>query len=103
MTAMAASLVGVVGVREYQYQQMPTQFVAVLQAGEDRPAFLMTVDTNTHKYVITAVAAPKKAEKSYEVWMVHDKMPKLMRRIKTAAFCGLESVQEDVGDFVTPA
>ncbi|MEQ1577799.1 MAG: anti-sigma factor [Hyphomicrobium sp.] len=76
MTAMAASLVGVVAIREQHYQQMPTQFVAVLQAGDDKPAFLMTVDTRTHNCVITAVAAPKKAEKSYEVWMVHDQLPK---------------------------
>lgn len=76
MTAMAASLVGVVAVREQQYQQMPTQFVAVLQSGEDKPAFLLTVDTKTHNCVITAVSAPKKTDKSYEVWMVHDKLPK---------------------------
>jgi len=76
MTAMAASLAGLVGVREFQYQQMPTQFVAVLQAGDDKPAFLMTVDTKTHNCVITAVTAPKQPDKSYQVWMVHDKLPK---------------------------
>ena len=75
MTAMAASLVALVAVREQQFQQLPTQFVAVLQAGEDKPAFLMTVDTKTHKCVITAVSAPKKSDKSYEVWMVADKLP----------------------------
>lgn len=76
MTAMAASLAGLVAIREQQFKQIPTQFVAVLQAGDDKPAFLMTVDTRTHNYVITAVTAPKKAEKSYEVWMVHDQLPK---------------------------
>jgi anti-sigma-K factor RskA len=76
MTAMAASLVGVVAIREQYHNDMPTQFVAVLQAGEDKPAFLMTVDTKTHNCVITAVTAPKQADKSYQVWMVHDKLPK---------------------------
>ena len=76
MTAMAASLVGVVAIREQQYREAPTQFVAVLQSGKDQPAFLMTVDTKTHNCVITAVTAPKQADKSYQVWMVHDKLPK---------------------------
>lgn len=75
MTAMAASLAGLIGIREQHFRDMPTQFVAVLQAGEDKPAFLMTVDTRSHNCVITAVTAPKKADKSYEVWMVHDKLP----------------------------
>jgi anti-sigma-K factor RskA len=76
MTAMAASLAGLVTIREQYHNDMPTQFVAVLQSGEDKPAFLMTVDTRTHNCVITAVKAPKQADKSYQVWMVHDKMPK---------------------------
>ena len=76
MTAMAASLAGLVGIREYQQQTMPTQFVAVLQSGKDQPAFLMTVDTKTHNCVITAVSAPKQPDKSYQVWMVADKLLK---------------------------
>jgi anti-sigma-K factor RskA len=55
---------------------MPTQYVAVLQATKDSPAFLMTVDTKTHMCVISAIAAPEQAGKSYEVWMVSDKIPK---------------------------
>ena len=76
MTAMAASLAGLLGIREYQQQTMPTQFVAVLQSAKDQPAFLMTVDTKTHNCVITAVSAPKQPDKSYQVWMVADKLPK---------------------------
>ena len=76
MTALAASLVGVVGWQEYQRQQMPTQYVAVLQTGKETPAFLLTVDTKTHMCVITAVTAPKKPDKSYEVWLVNEKLPK---------------------------
>lgn len=76
MTAMAASLTGVVAIREQHYRALPTQFVAVLQSGEDKPAFLMTVDTKTHMCVITAVDAPKQSDKSYQVWMLHDQLPK---------------------------
>ena len=76
MSALAASLVGVVGWQEYRRQQMPTQYVAVLQTGLEKPAFLLTVDTKTQMFVITAVEAPKKPNKSYELWLVNDKLPK---------------------------
>lgn len=76
MTAMAASLAGVLMYQTQQAALQPTQFVAVLQSADDQPAFLMTVDTKTHNCVITAVKAPKQANKSYQVWMVHDKLKK---------------------------
>ncbi len=76
MTAMAATVVGVLGYRVYEYRQMPTQYVAVMQAGDDKPAFLLMVDTRAHTYVITAVSAPKQLDKSYQVWLVHDKLEK---------------------------
>lgn len=76
LTALAASLAGVIGWREAYHNAMPTQYVAVLQADAGTPAFLMTVDTKTHNCVITAVSAPKQPQKSYEVWMVNEKMPK---------------------------
>lgn len=76
MTALAASLAGFLVYREAAAPLMPTQYVAVLQTGADKPAFLLTVDTKTNMCVITAVQAPSKPDKSYEVWMVSDKMPK---------------------------
>lgn len=76
MTALAAALAGVIGWREFSEPKVATQYVAVLQTGAESPAFLLTVDTKTEMFVVTAVSAPKKAEKSYEVWLVHDKMPK---------------------------
>ena len=56
--------------------RIATQYVAVLQAQKDTPAFLMTVDTRSHLCVISAIAAPKQENKSYEVWLVHDQLPK---------------------------
>jgi anti-sigma-K factor RskA len=76
VSALAASVIGVLGYRDFQAQNMPTQYVAVLQTGNDTPAFLITVDTKTHNCVISAVNAPKHDAKTYEVWMVHDKLPK---------------------------
>jgi len=76
MTALAASLAGVVGWQDTQRRLMPTQYVAVLQAGETLPAFLLTVDTQTNMFVISAMQKPQEPQKSYQLWLVHDDMPK---------------------------
>ncbi len=75
-TAVAASLVGVLGYREMVGRKEATQYVAVLDSGNDMPAFLLTVDTKTNMAVITAVNPPAQSDKTYQVWMVSDKMPK---------------------------
>jgi anti-sigma-K factor RskA len=111
MGALAASLVGVLGWREFENRshleaqmalleaakqeqanlhekyaaeiaavkdernRIATQYVAVLQSQQDKPAFLMTVDTRSHLCVISAITAPKQENKTYEVWLVHDKLP----------------------------
>lgn len=75
MTALAASLAGVVGWQRHLAHEMPTQYVAVLQSGDSKPAFLLTVDTKTNMFVISAVGAPKQPEKTYQVWLVNDRMP----------------------------
>lgn len=74
MTALAASLAGVVVWQDYDRRQMPTQYVAVLQATEALPAFLLTVDTKTNMFVISAMKKPAEPEKSYQLWLVHDEM-----------------------------
>lgn len=76
MTALAAALGGVMVWREADRAAMPTQYSAVIQSGSDKPALLLTVDTRTHKCVISAVSLPKQPQKSYEVWLVNDKLPK---------------------------
>ncbi len=75
MTALAASLAGVVVWQDYQRRQMPTQYVAVLQTGEASPAFLLTCDTKNNKFVISAMQKPPEPEKSYQLWLVHNDMP----------------------------
>lgn len=75
MTAVAACLAGVVGWQDYQRRQMPTQYVAVLQAGEASPAFLLTCDTKNNMFVISAMQKPPESEKSYQLWLVHNDMP----------------------------
>jgi anti-sigma-K factor RskA len=75
-TAIAAALVGILGYRETLDRKEARQYVAVLNSGKDMPAFLLTVDTRTNMAVITAVNPPVQSDKTYQVWMVSDKMPK---------------------------
>jgi anti-sigma-K factor RskA len=75
MTALAASLAGIVVWQDHERREMPTQYVAVLQASEALPAFLLTVDTKSNMFVISAMQKPKEPEKSYQLWLVHNDMP----------------------------
>lgn len=75
VSAFAASLALVVGWDRFA-TPFPTQYVAVLQHENSvSPAFLMTVDTQRDKLIISAVNAPKKQGKDYQVWLVHNDMP----------------------------
>lgn len=75
MSAMAACLAAVVGWQAYDRGRMPTQYVAVLQADKALPAFLLTVDTKSNMFVVSAMQKPVEPEKSYQLWLVHDGMP----------------------------
>jgi anti-sigma-K factor RskA len=50
------------------------QFVAVLQKGADAPAFILTVDVATKAYTVRKVGAEPEQGKSYELWLVSDKL-----------------------------
>jgi anti-sigma-K factor RskA len=76
--AMAAALAGVIGWREAERPEMPATYVAVLQAGKDAPAFLMTVDTKAQMFAVRALTPPAEADKDYELWLVNDKLAKPM-------------------------
>jgi anti-sigma-K factor RskA len=55
---------------------LPAQFVAVLQKGADAPAFLLTVDTASKSFTVRRVGAEAEQGKSFELWLVSDKLPK---------------------------
>jgi anti-sigma-K factor RskA len=97
MTAIAASLAGVVALQAYRPDVLPealrvkpkvrvvevkappppvpAQFVAVLQQGAAQPAFILTVDTTTREFTVRRVGAEPEPDKSYELWLVSDKLP----------------------------
>lgn len=98
MTAVAASLAGVIALQAYRPELLPeklrikpqvqvvevavpaaapaAQFVAVLQQNATAPAFILTVDTATKNFTVRKVGATPEPGKSYELWLVSDKLPR---------------------------
>ncbi|MBX9819837.1 anti-sigma factor [Afipia birgiae] len=98
MTAVAASLAGVIALQAYRPELLPeklrikpqiqivevaapapapaAQFVAVLQQNAAAPAFILTVDTATKNFTVRKVGAAPEPGKSYELWLVSDKLPR---------------------------
>lgn len=100
MTAVAASLAAVVALQAYRPELLPeklrakpqiqvvevkvpapattsgqpAQFVAVLQQNASAPAFILTVDTATKNFTVRKVGAAAEPGKSYELWLVSDKL-----------------------------
>jgi anti-sigma-K factor RskA len=52
------------------------QYVAVLQKEGGSPAFILTVDAATKNFTVRKVGAPAEAGKSFELWLISDKLPK---------------------------
>lgn len=102
MTAVAASLAAVIALQAYRPEllpeklrvkpqvqvvevkvpapaaatALPAQFVAVLQQNPSAPAFILTVDTATKNFTVRKVGAAAEPGKSYELWLVSDKLPR---------------------------
>jgi anti-sigma-K factor RskA len=97
-TAIAAVLVAMIGVGVYRPELLPeavrpsprtrvvevkvapvaapsAQYVAVLQKEGGSPAFILTVDGTTRNFTVRKVNAPAEAGKSYELWLISDKLP----------------------------
>lgn len=72
MTAVAASLAGLLFVAPAAKPPMSPQYVAVLQADAHQPAFLMSIDMKSHMCAIKSVVKPPSPDKAYQLWMVHD-------------------------------
>ena len=99
-TAIAAALVALIAVGAYQPDLLPdalrpkprtqvvevkapptpappsAQYVAVLQKEGGAPAFILTVDAATKNFTIRKVGAQPEPGKSFELWLISDKLPK---------------------------
>ncbi len=85
-SAIAASLLAVLGAREFAEPRPDKTLVAVLQKDAQSPAFLVSVDLERRQMTIRAVAAKPEPGKSYELWLVHD-------QLKTPRSLGLVGAQ----------
>lgn len=54
---------------------LPSQFIAVLQKGAEEPAFILTLDIATKTCTVRRLGAEPEQGKSYELWLVSDKLP----------------------------
>jgi anti-sigma-K factor RskA len=52
----------------------PAQYVALLQKDSTSPAFILTVDAGTKNFTVRKVGATPEPGKSYELWLVSDKL-----------------------------
>lgn len=75
-SAMAASLLALVLVREMTPPPKSRNLVAVLQKDAQSPAFLVSVDVDNKFMTVRPVAAKHEAGKSYELWLIHDSLGK---------------------------
>jgi anti-sigma-K factor RskA len=95
-SAIAAALVVMVGLQIYRPDALPdsvrpkprtqivevkappqpaaAQYVALLQSGAGAPAFILTVDAATRNFTVRKVGAQPEVGKSYELWIVSDKL-----------------------------
>jgi anti-sigma-K factor RskA len=99
MTALAAVLVAMIAVQAYRPELLPdairpkpaqqvaqvqpsapaasslqAQYVALLQTDAASPAFILTVDAGTKNFTVRKVGASQQPGKSYELWIVSDKL-----------------------------
>jgi anti-sigma-K factor RskA len=101
MTAIAAALVAMIAVQAYRPELLPSglrpkatqqvaqapvpapvqpaaaaqaQYVALLQTDGTSPAFILTVDAATKNFTVRKVGAEQQPGKSYELWIVSDKL-----------------------------
>jgi anti-sigma-K factor RskA len=100
VTAIAAALIAMIAVQVYQPDLLPdglrprprtqvvevktppapaqpsAQYVAVLQKDGGSPAFILTIDGATRNYTVRKVGANAEPGKSFELWLISDKLPR---------------------------
>jgi anti-sigma-K factor RskA len=94
VSAIAAALLAVLGLQIFRPDSLPDairpkprtqvvevpappsgQYVAVLQQDGNSPAFILTVDAATRNFTVRRVGATPEPGKSFELWLISDKLP----------------------------
>ncbi|MGF6426727.1 MULTISPECIES: anti-sigma factor [Bradyrhizobium] len=98
-TAIAAALLAMLGLQIYKPDALPNamrpkpriqtvevktpapaftpsaQYVALLQGQNGGPAFILTIDGATKNFTVRKVGAASEPGKSFELWLISDKLP----------------------------
>ena len=100
--AVAASMFVGVGVQQYASLGTPKNFVAVLQKDAASPAFVVSVNVDTRALTIRPVAATAPQGKSYELWIINDKIgaPKSLGVVQNAGFTTAPQLKQYSSDVV---
>ena len=100
--ALAASMFVGVGVQQYASLGTPKNFVAVLQKDAGSPAFVVSVNVDTRALTIRPVAATAPQGKSYELWIINDKIgaPKSLGVVQNAGFTTAPQLKQYSSDVV---
>ena len=73
-SAIAAALAIGLVISQVGSNRSPHEFVAILQKSPDSPAFMVSVNIDTREFVVRPVAASAPEGKSYELWIIQDKL-----------------------------
>ncbi len=73
-SALAASLVLAIGVREFAFPPKEATFVGVFQKDDISPAFMLSIDIVERRITIRRVAAPTEPGKTYQLWIASDRI-----------------------------
>jgi anti-sigma-K factor RskA len=68
--ALAACLAVVLLVRETTVPPQATNFVAIFNENDSRPAFVLTIDLASREVAIRRIAAQRQPGKTYQLWIV---------------------------------
>lgn len=72
--AMAATLLVVVGAREFMAPPSQPNFVGVFQTEDGSPAFYLTVDLQARVLTLRPVNAARQPGKTYQLWIASDQL-----------------------------
>jgi len=74
--ALAATLIVVIAVSQFSRQPKPSGWlIAELQRDPKSPGFVLAVEAATKTFVLRNVAAETLPGRSYELWLISDKLP----------------------------
>lgn len=73
-SALAASLMVFVGLRETVLAPAPQSYVAVFNRDDEQPAFVMTIDLASREVTVRPVGASRQPGRTYQLWIASDQL-----------------------------